>query len=232
MIKVDLHVHTKASIDSLTSLENLEQIFESEKVDQIAITDHDEIDFAKRAQSKFGKDRIIVGQEITLDSGNHLIGLFIREFIPTGLSAERTAQLIKNQNGIVYVPHPYEDANGVGQEVLENLRKKRMIDVIEGFNSWNRPVFPIKIGQNKQANDKALKFAEKHGIPHVSASDAHTDGDIGTATIEVEKPLTKQNFLEQISSEDTKFNRQNSKVTLKHIAARLKYYKTKIPFIN
>ena len=74
MYKVDLHTHSQASPDGGIRPEQYAQALATEKLDFIAITDHDRIDFALGMQKALG-NKIIVGQEITTSVGE-LIGLY------------------------------------------------------------------------------------------------------------------------------------------------------------
>src|SRR5690606_22734172 len=116
--KIDLHIHTSASPDSNITAAQLKEIFDAGIVDQLAITDHDKIEGAISAQKYFGADKIIIGEEITTDKKKHIIGLFLHKFVPRGLPAVRTAELIRAQGGLVYIPHPFEPFTGVGLDTL------------------------------------------------------------------------------------------------------------------
>src|ERR1700687_4635769 len=102
-VKLNLHAHSNISKDSTIQAEQLQQAFAAGTIDQIAITDHDDIRAAKELQAKFGPERIIVGEEITTNKGKHIIGLFLNKFVPRGLSAERICELIRNQGGLIYL---------------------------------------------------------------------------------------------------------------------------------
>lgn len=161
MYKVDLHTHSEASPDGGISPEQYAKALENEKLDFIAITDHDRIDFALGLQKALG-DKIIVGEEITTAQGE-LIGLYLHEKIPAGASARDTAQLIKDQGGLVYVPHPFETVRkGIQMQTLEDIAD--MVDIIEIHNG--------RALSQKNAL-KAATWAKMHNKPGASSSDAH-----------------------------------------------------------
>ncbi len=161
MYKIDLHTHSIASPDGGLSLAN----YAASSLNYIAITDHDHIDFALQAQKKLG-DKIIVGEEITTQEGE-IIGLFLSKLVPSGLSAEETVKLIREQNGLVYIPHPFETVRkGLPRPVLGNIADE--VDIVEVFNG--RAIF-----QNK--SDQARVWADQHSLPGAASSDAH--GPIG-----------------------------------------------------
>ena len=132
MFKVDLHTHSVASKDGGITPEQYADLLKSETVDIIAITDHDRIDFALGMRDALGKNRIIVGEEISTTDGE-IIGLYLEKNIEPGLSAKETIKQIKKQGGLVYIPHPFEKVrHGLELETLEEI--KNDIDIIESFN--------------------------------------------------------------------------------------------------
>ncbi|NBU34127.1 PHP domain-containing protein [bacterium] len=161
MYKVDLHTHSIASPDGGISPEQYAKALENEKLDYIAITDHDRIDFALGLQKALG-DKIIVGQEITTSQGE-LIGLYLHKAVPAGKSAKTTAQLIKDQGGLVYVPHPFETVRkGIQKDTLDSIAE--LVDIIEVCNG--------RAVSQKRAL-QAATWAKLHNKPGASSSDAH-----------------------------------------------------------
>lgn len=161
MYKVDLHTHSEASPDGGITPEQYAKALENEKLDYIAITDHDRIDFALGLQKALG-DKIIVGQEITTTQGE-LIGLYLHEAIAAGKSAQATAHLIKDQGGLVYVPHPFETVrSGIQRDVLDEIID--LVDIIEIHNG--------RALSQKHAL-QAATWAKLHNKPGASSSDAH-----------------------------------------------------------
>ncbi len=161
MYKVDLHTHSVASPDGGISPEQYAKILESERLDYIAITDHDRIDFALGLQKALG-DRIIVGQEITTSEGE-LIGLFLKSRITPNLSALETAHAIKDQGGLVYVPHPFEIVRkGIQIDSLQKITE--LVDIIEIHNG--RAI-------NNKHSLQAATWAKLNNKSGASSSDAH-----------------------------------------------------------
>ena len=156
-MKVDLHTHSILSPDGGLSYDD----YNNSPLDQIAITDHDEIDFAKRLYDKLCS-KIIIGQEITSSNGE-MIGLFLHKKIKPGLSPRLTAEEIKKQGGIVYIPHPFETIrNGISESVLDNI--KEYVDIIEVVNG--RAYF-------QNCSSIAYKWAMKNRVVIAASSDAH-----------------------------------------------------------
>lgn len=167
MILADFHCHTKYSYDSDTSLEEAIRQCKEKGVQKIAITDHNTIEGALKAH-QLAPEMIIIGEEISSTRGD-IIGLFLRELVPEGLSARETATRIKAQGGLVYIPHPFDRIRaGIGEKGLEEIHD--LIDIIEVFNG--KTVFP-------SMNRKAWGYAKKHKFPMAAGSDSHQPGTIG-----------------------------------------------------
>ncbi|MBN1169508.1 PHP domain-containing protein [Candidatus Micrarchaeota archaeon] len=163
-MKIDLHVHTSNSIDSLIRPEDLAA--KSEKLGIIpAITDHNSI----ASNNLFPS---IAGEEIKTDRGD-LIALFVTDLIPKDTLFEDALDIIREQGAISYLPHMY-DSTRHGTVPKENEIAK--IDVIEIFNS--RTLLD-------RYNQAALEFAEKHGKPGAVGSDSHFLLEFGSTYNEV-----------------------------------------------
>jgi predicted metal-dependent phosphoesterase TrpH len=161
MYKVDLHTHSIDSPDGGLDLRHYGAALEQGRLEYIAITDHDRIDAAQHIQRELG-DCIIVGEEITTEDGE-IIGLYLRKRVPSGLSLKRAVQAIRRQNGLVYVPHPFETVRkGLSLDALHSIAG--LVDIIEIRNG--RAVF-----QNQ--SEDALHWAAMHGVAGAASSDAH-----------------------------------------------------------
>ena len=127
MKKIEFHVHTKFSNDSILGLFFILMMCKFRKIDCLVITDHNEIDGAikyKEKLLKYGID-VIVGEEIFTKDGE-IIGLFLNKKIEPYLSAEDTVKRIRKQKGLVYIPHPYDEKRYktvITQEALEKISK-------------------------------------------------------------------------------------------------------------
>ncbi|MBC7261726.1 MAG: PHP domain-containing protein, partial [Chloroflexi bacterium] len=105
-IKVDLHIHTCYSPDSLTSLEAVIAAALERGLGALAITDHNAIEGALALQ-RMAPFPVIVGEEILTAEGD-IIGLFLQELIPPKLTPAQTIARIREQGGVVYIPHPFD----------------------------------------------------------------------------------------------------------------------------
>lgn len=183
MVKIDLHTHSEASPDGGITANQYAAILRNEIVDVIAITDHDRIDFALGMQKALGAKRIIVGEEITTTQGE-IIGLYLTKKIEPGMSAQDTIDAIKLQNGVVYIPHPFEKVRkGMQEEVVMALIED--IDIIEGYNGR-------AFVQNFSA--KALAVAKQHKISAAASSDAHGAAGVGSAYTTLKQQPNRNNL--------------------------------------
>jgi predicted metal-dependent phosphoesterase TrpH len=184
MYKIDLHTHSIASPDGGLKLKDYRRMLARGKLDVVAITDHNTISFAQVAQAKLGDKTIIVGEEITTQEGE-IIGLYLEEAVPAGLTLEEAVTAIRAQNGLVYVPHPFETVRqGVQLPDLDKIASA--VDIVEICNG--RALF-----QNK--GRAAADWTADHKKTAAASSDAH--GIIGwgrTASL-VEKLPTRQTLV-------------------------------------
>ncbi|MCS7206468.1 MAG: PHP domain-containing protein [Dehalococcoidia bacterium] len=167
-IKADFHMHTRFSPDSQTAPQRLVARCQERGLNLVAVTDHNTIAGA-HAVARIAPFPVIIGAEVKTADGD-LIGLFLQEEVPKGLSAVETAKRIKAQGGLVFLPHPYDTVRRsvMRKSVLPDLLP--LVDAVEGFNARN--VF-------SGANTRALTLAREHRKPIVAVSDAHHPLEIG-----------------------------------------------------
>ena len=159
--KVDLHTHSVASPDGGITLRQYRKALETGVLDCIAITDHNRIDFATHAKASLG-ERIIVGEEILTMLGE-IIGLFLEKPVKPGLSPEATIKAIKQQGGIVYIPHPFETIRkGLHPATLELIQGD--VDILEACNGR-------AFLQNR--SHQALVWSKLNHVAPAASSDAH-----------------------------------------------------------
>lgn len=178
-IRAEFHIHTRFSKDSVLNKFFILLMCKIRKIKLIAITDHNEVKGALKYQKflkKFGI-YVIVGEEVMTDSGE-IIGLFLNDKIEPFQSPEKTIEQIKKQNGIVYLPHPYDEKRY--KTVLKEekqIKLKDKIDFIEIHNGRNI---------SDKYSEKQKSIQEKLNIMPIIGSDAHTFIEIGRNYIELE----------------------------------------------
>jgi predicted metal-dependent phosphoesterase TrpH len=186
VLRLDLHIHTRASHDCLSDYADVIATARVRGLDRIAVTDHNEIEGAFRARD-LAPELVIVGEEVKTAEGVDVTGLFISEKILEGTPALETVQAIREQGGLVYVPHPFVGGKGLGAEVLAAIEPH--VDVVEIFNARNH---------NSAIDEKAKRWAEERNLPGGAGSDAHTLREIGRGVIEVPEFDGQAGFLEAL----------------------------------
>jgi hypothetical protein len=190
LIDVDLHMHTDHSDDCATPVEVLLATAREQGLGAIAVTDHNEISGAleARAQAEEAGVKVIVAEEVKTDSQGEVIGLFIEEKIPRGMTMAETVAEIKRQGGLVYVPHPFDRMHSVPdyEHLLTILDD---VDAIEVFN----PRVAISA-----FNDEAARFAAKYRIIAGAGSDSHVAQGLGSARIRMRDFDGPQEFLQSL----------------------------------
>jgi predicted metal-dependent phosphoesterase TrpH len=190
LIDVDLHMHTDHSHDCATPVEVLLATARAQGLGAIAVTDHNEISgaLAARAQAEAAGVKVIVGEEVKTAGQGEVIGLFIEEKIPRGLTLAETVAEIKRQGGLVYVPHPFDRMHSVPdyEHLLTILDE---VDAIEVFNPR------VAIGA---FNEEAERFAAKYRIVAGAGSDSHVAQGLGSARIRMHDFDGPREFLQSL----------------------------------
>ena len=153
----------------------------------IAISDHGTAEGALKMRD-IAPFRVIVAEEILTPHGE-IMGMFLEETIPSGLSIEQTIARIRAQGALVCIPHPFDifRHSAMRGNTLEEIVEQ--IDIIEVFNS--RTLLP-------QSTAKGLAFALKYGIAKSAGSDAHTFQEIGNTCVEIPEFNGKDDFLKAL----------------------------------
>ena len=194
MIDVDLHMHTDHSNDCVTPVDVLLATARERGLGAIAVTDHNEISGAHEAREKAAEYgvKVIVGEEVKTADQGEVIGLFIDEKIPRGMSLEETIAEIRRQGGLVYVPHPFDRLHSV-PDYEHLLAVVGDVDAIEIFNP--RIAIPAW-------NEEAVRFAAKYRIPGGAGSDAHVAHGLGAVRIRMRDFDGPEEFLESLRDAD------------------------------
>ena len=173
--KADLHIHSDMS-DGLASIPQImEHVANKTDLSVIAITDHNTIDgalFAKSLAELYPGIEVIVGEEVTSKSG-HILGLFLTETVPAGLSAVETIARINAQGGIAIIAHPFAN-RAFGPFGLKSLGRRINDVAFQAMEVYNSS--PYLIYANRLA---AKAFAAGQGIAATGGSDAHVLYAIG-----------------------------------------------------
>ncbi|HEY7729615.1 MAG TPA: glycosyltransferase [Gaiellaceae bacterium] len=186
-ICADLHMHTSWSSDCATEPAALVDHAIAQGLGAIAVTDHNVFGGALEAvELARGRGLIVIpGEEIKTDGQGEVIGLFLTEEIPRGLSFADTLAAIREQGGIVYVPHPFDRMHTIPEPATLH-RHLGEIDVLEVYNA--RLLF-------EAYNDEALRFARKYGLLQGAGSDAHVLQGVGTGALRMRRFDGPEEFL-------------------------------------
>jgi predicted metal-dependent phosphoesterase TrpH/glycosyltransferase involved in cell wall biosynthesis len=194
-IHCDLHMHTDHSPDCATPVPVLLETARERGLGAIAITDHNEVSGALEARELAdGMDgfQVIVAEEVKTAEQGEVIGLFIEEKIPRGMSMAETIAEIRRQGGLVYVPHPFDRLHSVPdyEHLLDVVDE---IDILEVFNP--RIAFSA-------FNEEAVRFAAKYRIVPGAGSDSHVPQGLGSVRIRVSEFEGPEEFLEAMRDAD------------------------------
>jgi predicted metal-dependent phosphoesterase TrpH/glycosyltransferase involved in cell wall biosynthesis len=188
----DLHMHTAWSHDCAIEVPDLLDHAEAIGLGAIAITDHNVFGGALEAVERArGRDLIVIpGQEVKTDGQGEVIGLFLSEEIPAGMSFADTVAAIRAQNGLVYLPHPFDRMHTIPDSAT--LQRHLVdLDLFEVYNA--RLLF-------EAYNDEALRFARKYNLAMGAGSDAHVLPGVGTGGLRMRAFRDPEEFLVSLHS--------------------------------
>jgi len=186
-IVADLHMHTTWSHDCSIGVEELLDHADSEGLGAIAVTDHNVFGGALEA-IELARGRaltVIPGEEVKTDNQGEVIGLFLEEEIPGGMSFADTIAAIREQGGLVYLPHPFDRMHAIADPSTLH-RHLGEIDVFEVYNA--RLLF-------ETYNDEAVRFARKYNLIAGAGSDAHVLQGVGTGALRMRRFDGPEEFL-------------------------------------
>jgi predicted metal-dependent phosphoesterase TrpH len=202
LIRADLHTHSHYSRDSVLSPEAYVSACLRNGIDCAAVTDHNKLEGAavvQRVAERLapGRLKVIAGEEVKTAQGE-IIGLFLKELVPRGMSAAETVRAIHEQGGIATVPHPFDvfRRNVIKRDVLDEIADE--VDAIEGWNCRN-----ILASHDARARE----FAQRAGKPLTVGSDSHSAWEMGGVYVEIEDFETPQEFVEALKRGTVRFSR-------------------------
>ena len=173
MLLGDFHMHTYYSKDCNVRPEDLVRRARQVGLTCIAVTDHNSIAGAQAVQ-RIAPFRVIIAEEISTPDGE-ITGLFLKEPVPKGLPPREAVRRVKEQGGLVSIPHPFDRIrrSPMTHAVLKDILPD--IDLVEVFNA--RTTLPSDVA-------RCRAFAEEHALIKSGGSDAHTCYELGGIRIE------------------------------------------------
>jgi predicted metal-dependent phosphoesterase TrpH len=186
-IVADLHLHTSWSHDCSIDVDELLDNAETKGLGAIAVTDHNVFGGAQEAVKRARGRRVVVipGEEVKTADQGEVIGLFLKEEIPRGMSFGETVAAIRAQGGLVYLPHPFDRMHAIPEPATLH-RHLAEVDVLEVYNA--RLLF-------EAYNDEALRFARKYNLTPGAGSDAHVLAGVGTGAVRMRRFSGPEEFL-------------------------------------
>lgn len=211
MIKADLHIHTSYSFDCVSKLQDIIARCLKTGINCIAVADHGTVEGALKMQ-KIAPFKVIAAEEIMTRDGE-VMGMFLKKTIPNKISLNEAISRIREQNGLVCIPHPFDRPNrhGLGRKMLEQIKDE--IDIVEIFNA--RSPLP-------RFSSSARAFAAKYDKCASAGSDAHTLREIGATYIEMPEFEGKPDFLEKLREGEIRGRMTNLFVMSGGIIARIR----------
>ncbi|HUV17438.1 MAG TPA: PHP-associated domain-containing protein [Ilumatobacteraceae bacterium] len=189
-LRVDLHTHTMWSGDSTTTPDEFAAAIDASGLDVVCITDHNAIDGAVELRDRL-TCRVIVGEELRTAAGE-IIGLFLTQRVPMGISHVDAAKAIRDQGGVVYIPHPFDPLRrNLAEAALYELAEADLIDAVEVLNAKT---------SLSSLNHRAAEFAAEFGIVAGAGSDGHVPDALGAAYVEMDDFATPMEFLASLAT--------------------------------
>jgi predicted metal-dependent phosphoesterase TrpH/glycosyltransferase involved in cell wall biosynthesis len=189
-IVCDLHLHTSWSHDCAIEVGDLLTHAEAEGLGAIAITDHNVFGGALEALAATTALTVIPGEEIKTEGQGEVIGLYLTEEIPPGMSFADTLAAIREQDAVAYLPHPFDRMHAI-PDAATLRRHLDEIDVFEVYNA--RLLF-------EAYNEEALRFARKYNLTMAAGSDAHVLQGVGTGALRMREFHDREEFLVSLRS--------------------------------
>ena len=214
MLKADLHIHTECSMDCSTPAEKIIKRCRELGINCIAIADHGTAEGALKMQ-KSAPFQVIVAEEMLTTQGE-IMGMFLKETIPSGLTPAETIKRIRAQGGLVNIPHPYDKVRGsaLKEWVIDEIVKE--IDLMEVLNA--RSASPENV-------ERVRAFTVRNKIVQGAGSDAHSVNEIGNAYVIMPEFSGKDEFLKSLAKGEI-FGHRSS--PLVHLSSTLAKVKSKI----
>lgn len=216
MLKADLHVHSAYSMDCSTPLEQIITRCLETGINCLAIADHGTTAGALKLK-EIAPFTVIIAEEILTPFGE-IMGMFLSEEIPSGMSVEETIAQIRAQNGLICIPHPYDPIrpSALKNHILENIISQ--VDIVEVFNS--RSLF-------RDSSNKAWQLVHKYNKLASAGSDAHTFSEIGNTYVEMPEFNGRDDFLKSLAQGKISGHRSNPLVHFSSTWSKLKNFRPK-----
>jgi hypothetical protein len=211
MLKADFHIHTKYSMDCRNELEDIVKRCQKLGLNCIAIADHDAVEGGLELQ-KIAPFKVIVAEEVQTYNGE-VMGMFLKKRIASGIPLQHAIAAIKEQGGLVNIPHPFDPMRGLRLNADEFNKLASQIDLIEVFNARV---------PTTQTNTKAVNFAKEHNLPGTAGSDSHSILELGSVAVTMNDFNTPAEFLAALRTATIEGKRASPFVHFHSTVAKIK----------
>ncbi|MBM2818743.1 MAG: phosphotransferase protein [Nitrosarchaeum sp.] len=146
------------------------------------LTGYDQLLQYKNDHSKFKNIKVYPAEEITIDTGAHVLAYGIHDEIQPGITLEEVIDQVRTQGGVSSAPHPFS--------LLDALRSgAKKCDMVEVFNSNNIDIL---------SNARATQFALDNNMIQVSGSDSHVVSTLGRCLNVIESENSLDSILQSM----------------------------------
>jgi predicted metal-dependent phosphoesterase TrpH len=211
MLKADFHIHTKYSMDCRNELEDIVKRCQKLGLNCITIADHDAVEGGLELQ-KIAPFKVIVAEEVQTYNGE-VMGMFLKKRIASGIPLQHAIAAIKEQGGLVNIPHPFDPMRGLRLNADEFNKLASQIDLIEVFNARV---------PTTQTNTKAVNFAKEHNLPGTAGSDSHSILELGSVAVTMNDFNTPAEFLAALRTATIEGKRASPFVHFHSTVAKIK----------
>ncbi|MDD5191411.1 MAG: PHP domain-containing protein, partial [Dehalococcoidales bacterium] len=211
VLKADFHIHTRFSMDSENTPEDIIARCQELGINCIAVSDHDAVEGALQIQ-KLAPFKVIVAEEVLTFSGE-VMGMFLKERIASGIPLETAIDAIHGMGGLVAIPHPFDPLRGLRLSTEDFDRIAPKVDIVEVFNARCRV---------NRAATKAREYAGIHKLAMTGGSDAHTIREIGNVMVTLDDFRTPEEFLTSLGKATIEGKRASPFVHLNRTINKIK----------
>lgn len=192
-MKIDLHMHTYHSRDCTIPTAEVLRLCQKRGLDGIAVTDHNSVAGGLEAAALAPAGFVVIPGAEMKSSEGEIIGLFLVRDIPVGLSPEETALRIRDQHGVVVIPHPFDPLrrSALRTPALRRLVAAGLVDAIEVLNA--RMAL-------REHNARGVAFALEAGLPGTAGSDGHSRPEYGRAYVDIAPFADSDQFLVNLTA--------------------------------
>jgi predicted metal-dependent phosphoesterase TrpH len=190
LIKADLHIHSNYSGDSDISLDKLVERCRKLGLGAVAVSDHGTAEGGLRLAAMQPPFKVIVAEEVLTTEGE-IMGLFLKETVPNGLTPEETIRRVHRQGGLVNVPHPFDRFRSSAVQAGTLDRIASQIDILECFNARTIPLQDLSLPR---------RFAKLHNIPMGAGSDSHSIIEVGRGYINMPDFTGSGDFVKAVAA--------------------------------